>query len=73
MRSVAVMTQQVGEYNLAMADLVIHPPLVHADLGDFSHALELIEGGRKAALEALPIPLHGLVAIERVREEHVSK
>ena len=60
LRSVAVMTQQVGQYNLAMADLVIHPPVVHADLGDFSHALELIEGGRRTALEALPA-LHKLV------------
>jgi NTE family protein len=54
LRSVAVMTQQVGQYNLAMADLVIHPPVVHADLGDFSQTLKLIEGGRRAALESLP-------------------
>ena len=60
LRSAAVMTQQVGQYNLAMADLVIHPPVVQADLGDFSHALELIEGGRRAALESLPA-LHELV------------
>jgi len=34
--------------------------VVQADLGDFSHATELIEGGRRAMLEALPA-LHDLV------------
>lgn len=60
LRSVSVMTQQVALHDLAAAELVIHPPVVQADLGDFSHATELIEGGRRAMLEALPA-LHGLV------------
>jgi NTE family protein len=60
LRSASVMTQQVALQNLAAADLVIHPPVVQADLGDFSHATELIEGGRRAMLEALPA-LHDLV------------
>jgi NTE family protein len=60
LRSAAVMTQQVGQYNLAMADLVIQPPAMHAELGDFSHVTELIEGGRRKTLEALPA-LRGLV------------
>jgi predicted acylesterase/phospholipase RssA len=54
------MTQQVAQYDLATAELVIHPPVMQADLGDFSHAMELIEGGRRAMLEALP-SLHDLV------------
>ena len=49
-----VMTQQVAQYSLEGADLVIHPPAMQVELGDFSHAPELMEGGRRAALEALP-------------------
>jgi NTE family protein len=60
LRSAGVMTQQVAQYDLATAELVIHPPVMQADLGDFSHAMELIEGGRRAMLEALP-SLHDLV------------
>jgi NTE family protein len=54
LRSANVITQQVALRDLAVADLVIHPPVVQADLGDFSHAMELIEGGRRAMLDALP-------------------
>ena len=60
LRSASVITQQVALRDLAAADLVIHPPVVQADLGDFSHATELIDGGRRAMLEALPA-LHDLV------------
>jgi NTE family protein len=60
LRSASVITQQVALRDLSVADLVIHPPVVQADLGDFSHATELIEGGRRAMLEALPA-LHDLV------------
>jgi NTE family protein len=60
LRSAGVMTQQVSLRDLAAADLVIHPPVVQADLGDFSHTTELIEGGRRAMLEALPT-LHSMV------------
>jgi NTE family protein len=60
LRSASVITQQVALRDLAIADLVIHPPVVQADLGDFSHATELIEGGRRAMLESLPA-LHDLV------------
>ena len=54
LRSANVITRQVALRDLAVADLVIHPPAVQADLGDFSHAAELIDGGRRAMLEALP-------------------
>jgi NTE family protein len=60
LRSADVMTQQVAQYGLAAAELVIHPPAMQTDLGDFSHTMELIEGGRRAMLEALP-SLHDLV------------
>ena len=60
LRSANVITQQAALRDLAAADLVIHPPVVQADLGDFSHAMELIEGGRRAMLDALPA-LHDLV------------
>jgi NTE family protein len=60
LRSASVITQQVALRDLAVADLVVHPPVVQADLGDFSHATELIEGGRSAMLKALST-LHDLV------------
>jgi NTE family protein len=53
LRSAGVMTQQVVQYDLDVAELVIRPPVLQADLGDFSHAAELIEGGRRAALDEL--------------------
>jgi NTE family protein len=54
MRSVEVMTQQVGQYNLAVADAVIRPKPVQVELGDLSKASELLESGRRAAQDALP-------------------
>jgi len=60
LRSVDVMYHHVGQYSLDGADLVINPPAVSAELGDFSRVGELLEGGRRATLEALPA-LQGLV------------
>lgn len=54
LRSVDLMSQQVGQYSLAGASLAIHPPVMQADLGDFSRVIDLLEGGRRTALEALP-------------------
>ncbi len=54
LRSVDVMSHNVGQYSLNGADLVIHPPAVAAPLGDFSRVRELLDGGRSTALEALP-------------------
>jgi NTE family protein len=60
LRSANVMTQQVAQSDLDAAELVIHPQAVDAELGDFSHARELIESGRRAAMDALPT-IHSLV------------
>ncbi len=60
LRSVDLVTQQVVGYSLEGADLVIHPPSLQVELGDFSRVSQLLDGGRRAALDALPA-LQGLL------------
>jgi NTE family protein len=60
LRSVDLLTNQVVQHSLEGADLVIHPPAMQVELGDFSCVSELLDGGRAAALEALPA-LQGLL------------
>ncbi len=54
LRSINIMTVRGTRHDLACADLVINPAVASAGLGDFECIPQLLEGGRSAALQALP-------------------
>ncbi|MDH7578639.1 MAG: patatin-like phospholipase family protein [Bacillota bacterium] len=54
LRAINIMTRQGVQRDLTCADLVINPPAASVGLGDFDSIPELLEDGRKAALQALP-------------------
>jgi NTE family protein len=54
MQSLYITTYSLARQTMAEADIIIEPDMPHIGTADFNKAEEMIEKGRKAALEALP-------------------
>lgn len=54
LKSLSIFAAKQLKQNAAAADLIISPNVGNVGLSDFEHVPELLEAGRKAALEVLP-------------------
>jgi NTE family protein len=54
MQSLYITTYSLSRQTMTEADVIIEPDMPHIGTADFNKAEEMIEKGRKAALEALP-------------------
>jgi NTE family protein len=67
-KSISIMGRQLGEQELARADMVIHPKLDGIGAADFTQKDRAILRGEQAALAAVPAIRAKLAAMKAARQ-----